>query len=336
VAKNQRSPEGREPAEQPFATIRVVSNRTGISPDTLRIWERRYGFPKPMRRDDGIRVYDEKDIQRIELIARALEAGFRPHEVMSLEEGALRRAIQEQAPPPAGAPSPKSAHTESRPAATIAIATEATSVEAILESLTADDLSRVRSQLRAAAALLGPREFVTELAYPLAKRVGEEWARGRLEVRHEHAMSTALSMQLHLLLGAFEDARARGAGPLVLLATLPNEHHALALDMVALFLASSGALPRVLGPDTPPDQIVLAAKAIEPKAVGVSVSLASDKAAALEAIRVIAKGMPRTSELWIGGSGAASIPLGSANLPGRVHRIGKRWADIEEALARIA
>ena len=66
--------------EEPLAgaSIRVVANRTGIAADTLRVWERRYGFPKPERRPGGSRIYSEDDIARLRLLARALEAGFRP------------------------------------------------------------------------------------------------------------------------------------------------------------------------------------------------------------------------------------------------------------------
>ena len=57
------------------ASIRVVSNRTGIAADTLRMWERRYGFPHPARRPGGSRVYSEDDVARLHLIARAVNAG---------------------------------------------------------------------------------------------------------------------------------------------------------------------------------------------------------------------------------------------------------------------
>lgn len=54
------------------ASIRVVSNRTGIPADTLRIWERRYGFPKPERTPGGSRVYTDEDVARLQLVNRAL------------------------------------------------------------------------------------------------------------------------------------------------------------------------------------------------------------------------------------------------------------------------
>ena len=127
----------------------------------------------------------------------------------------------------------------------------APTVDAVVEALRADDIAGVRSLLRAAAVSLGPRAFVTEIAHPLAVRVGELWARGFLEVRHEHVASACLTSQLHLLLGALEDG---DRSPSVLLATLPGEPHLLGLDMVAVYLAANLAAPHVLGADTPPAQ----------------------------------------------------------------------------------
>src|SRR5690606_17590983 len=77
-------------AEEPGArsleglSIRVVVNRTGIPADTLRMWERRYGFPKPSRRAGGSRLYTEEDVVRLKLVSQALAAGFRPGEVVPL------------------------------------------------------------------------------------------------------------------------------------------------------------------------------------------------------------------------------------------------------------
>ena len=75
------------------ASIRVVANRTGIGAATLRVWERRYEFPRPSRRPGGSRVYSEADIARLHVITRALAAGFRPSEVVSLALDALAKLV---------------------------------------------------------------------------------------------------------------------------------------------------------------------------------------------------------------------------------------------------
>src|SRR5512142_1589875 len=60
-------------------TIRLVSERTGVSVHTLRAWERRYGIPKPSR-DAGnrYRLYDEQDIADVLWLKHQIESGIAP------------------------------------------------------------------------------------------------------------------------------------------------------------------------------------------------------------------------------------------------------------------
>jgi DNA-binding transcriptional MerR regulator len=55
----------------PTFNLKVVLRETGIKPDTLRAWERRYGLPEPQRTSGGHRLYSQRDIDIIKwLIAR--------------------------------------------------------------------------------------------------------------------------------------------------------------------------------------------------------------------------------------------------------------------------
>jgi methanogenic corrinoid protein MtbC1 len=292
------------------ASIRVVANRTGIAADTLRVWERRYGFPNPERRPGGSRVYSEDDVARLLLVNRALAEGYRPSEVVPLPRSELEKIVGRApaSPPPAGA-------------------VGAVTVDAITDALVADDVDRVRSLLRAGALLHGPKAFVSEVAHPLAVRVGRLWEEGRLEVRHEHLASALLTTQLRLLLAANEEGSRR---PVVVLATLPGEPHALALDMVAVHLAASFAAPRLLGADTPPGDIVEAAKALSADAVGLSISGAADVRAAQKGARAIARELPAGVELWLGGAGAAA-----AQVSGAAVRTIATWSELDRALMQL-
>jgi len=48
----------------------------------LRIWERRYGFPAPLRDAAGERVYPAEQVQRLRLLKRLLDSGHRPGRVV--------------------------------------------------------------------------------------------------------------------------------------------------------------------------------------------------------------------------------------------------------------
>lgn len=263
------------------------------------MWERRYGFPKPARRAGGSRVYSEDDVSRLKLIGRALAAGFRPSEAVPLAEEDLARlvaaAVEDAAAKGQGAREAPRAREH---------LTEVPDVASVVEALLADDIVGVRTILRSAALALGPRAFVTALAHPLALRIGELWAEGRLEVRHEHLASACLRSQLAVLLAALDDG---ARSPAVLLAALPGEQHVLALEMIALYLATELAAPRILGADTPPDQIVAAAVALRADVVGITISAASPGESALRALAELASALPRSISLWVGGAGAPAV-----------------------------
>ena len=69
--------------------IGTVSRLTGISPDTLRVWERRYSVVEPVRSAGGGREYSRADIERLQLIKQLVDAGDAIGSVAGLDTSAL-------------------------------------------------------------------------------------------------------------------------------------------------------------------------------------------------------------------------------------------------------
>lgn len=310
------------------SSIRVVANRTGIGAHTLRVWERRYGFPKPERRSGGVREYTEGDIAKLKLVAQALEAGFRAGEVVPLPVADLTRLLEAtqtdlaQASRERPAPRPGDGALEDVRSAGV--------IDRLVAAFVDDDLERAQSMLRAAAVAFDPKSFVTELAHPLALRVGDLWERGELEVRHEHLASACLTRQLHALAAAADGSDQQF--PVVVLATLPGESHVLPLDMVAVYLSASGAAPRMLGADTPPAEISASARAMRANAVGLSISAVADRKQAEAAVRELLGDLPRRTELWLGGGGSRAV-ASAIDGDGVVHV--DSWAALDEQLRAV-
>ena len=289
-------------------SIRVASRLTGISSDTLRMWERRYGFPKPARNDSQVRVYTDADIERLVLISRTLKAGFRSGEVIHRSTEELRALLATSARAEANEPLTPT-------------------LDSLIERLTADDPDGLRDELRQSVALLGPRQFLIEVAAPLVQRVGEEWADGRIGVRHEHLASEVLASQLRLLLSAYED---RAVGPVALLAGFTDEKHSLGIHMVALYLALAGVTPRVLGVNTPPDQVAEAAVALSAQVIGITISASSEIAVTDAQLRHLLAALPNEMEVWLGGSNARKVALRDP----RLHQVVS-WPEVDRAVARL-
>jgi DNA-binding transcriptional MerR regulator/methylmalonyl-CoA mutase cobalamin-binding subunit len=275
--------------------------------DTLRAWERRYGFPKPERRPgSNRRLYSAADVERLVLVARALEAGYRVGDVI----GKTQAELDALANPRRASATPERSR--------------AFDVTRLVDLLAREDVKELEAELRHAAATLGAKRFVTELAHPFTVAVGSAWAAGRLAVRHEHLATECLTTQIRQLLSSYQDLDVR---PLVLLATLPGEQHTLALQMVALYLAVSGAKPRLLGAETPALQLVDAARALDADVVGITITPSANRRLARDGIAVLERKLPEHVEVWVGGSGEAGLSFRS----GRV-RVVPTWSDLDAVL----
>ena len=291
-------------------SIRVASRLSGISADTLRMWERRYGFPDPARLPNGNRVYSAESVQRLIVIARALDAGYRPREVVGKDMETLERMLSrsaQQAAPVVGV-----TNEVWRPA-----------MDAIIDS----DVNTLRSRLRQLVATLGAKRFVTDAVSPLLVEIGRAWAAGSIDVRHEHLASEALTTQLRLLLASFEQASE--GHPRVLVGTLPQEQHRLGMEMAALYLAAEGASIRMVGADTPADQLVEAAKQLGADVIALSVSASSDPMASGGYLHWMMAELPESIQVWIGGSNAVRIREQNTRL-----RVVRDWEDLDVELAR--
>lgn len=300
-----------QPSAQPSHSIKVVSELTGLPMGTLRAWERRYGFPRPeRRRDSNRRLYSSEQLGRLQLVSRLLERGYQPSDVIHKTERELAQLFGDSA----------------TPIRQVTTAASVTDVATLLELLAADDAKGIEEQLRLAAAAWGAKRFVTQLAHPLAQAVGEAWAKGQLLIRHEHLMTECLTTQLRALLAAHQDVDGT---PHVLLGTLPGESHILGLQMVAVYLALSAAKPRLLGANTPPDQIISAAHALGASVVGIAVSPGAEITATRRELRSVAKGLPASTALWVGGAGAKAL----GDLPAQAEAVAS-WLAIDAALAR--
>jgi methanogenic corrinoid protein MtbC1 len=289
----------------------AVTRRTGIGEHTLRAWERRFGFPSPHRLGSGHRRYTAEQVQQLLLINRALDIGYRAGDVVPLGRIDLEDLLRSSGTLDAGVPS----------GITGAI------IEETLDASRRFDRDALAAAMSRDASVLGVGAFLRERVGPLLEEIGESWARGELEVRHEHFFSEILEDQLRAMRAPLE---ASGSGRPVVLATLPNELHDLGLHIAALAVAAAGRTVRVLGPHLPVEEIVQAADVLDAAAVGISVSVFGAGSQTAGEIDQLREGLRPQTRLWVGGAGAAhlkSLPDGAEVL--------SSLDDLESALGRI-
>ena len=306
---------GSTPPDGSSMSIGALSRATGIAVDTLRTWERRYGVPAPMRKPSGHRLYPEAAIEHLRRVAQLLNRGHRPAEILPLAPTKLA-ALLSLSEGRAELPAPSPAAMPAGDAAA------APGFDALADAMLAFDRERLVRELRSNWARLGPLRFLEECAAPFMARIGNGWAAGTTNIRHEHFASACLAEFLHEARGPFTE---RANGPVVAAATLEDDLHEGGLLMVSVLLAVRGCRVVYLGVNLPGDEIAQVARQHPLDAVALSISAVVPKARAARMLRALRAKLPRRVALWVGGAGA----------PGGIRGVD-RFASLAQLDTRIA
>ena len=267
-------------------SIAAVERDTGLSKDTLRAWERRYGYPVPARDPVGERAYPIDQVEKLRLVKRLLDAGHRPGRVVALPVDDLQR-LSESTPGPA-------LHHP------VVAAGAAPDLHGFLAVLREHDVDGLRRLLAQAQVRLGMASFVRDVVSPLNTLVGEAWMRGQLQIFEEHAYTESIQVVLRSAIASLP-----GAAPLdrphVLLSTFPGEPHGLGLLMAEAMLAIEGARCLSLGVQTPLWDLVLAAAAHHSEIVALSFTGCMNPNAVIAGLAELRAKLPPRVEVWAGG-----------------------------------
>lgn len=268
--------------------ISAVERDTGLGKDSLRVWERRYGFPQPLRDANGERLYPAEQVERLRLIKRLIDQGHRPGRLFSTSEDDLLRLAGQ------------------RPVSQRAVPDDDQAVVAqLLALIKSHDAQGLRQALNRAMMRQGLQRFILDSVSVLNRSVGDAWMRGELEVFAEHLYSEQINSLLRQAISSVP-VSTKGR-PRILLTTVPEERHALGLLMVEGLLTLDGATCISLGAQTPLVDIRLAAEAHRVDIVALSFSSAFPVRQIAPLISQL-RGMLRTSiRLWAGGAGTERL-----------------------------
>lgn len=260
-------------------SIGAVERDTGLSKDVLRVWERRYGFPKPERDGNGERVYPENQVDQLRMIRRLMDAGHRPGKLFALTPEEL-------------------AGLDARRAASNHVDTLPEAQRQIIQYLRNHDAQGLRLALSQQLVKQGIQQFSIETVSALNRAIGERWSSGDLEIFEEHLYTECIRAVMY---NAISGMPRHHVEPRMLLTTFPNEPHGLGLLMAEGMLASEGATTISLGTELPMDEIAKAARAFNVHVVCLSFSTAYSVKNALIGIQGLKKLLPDNVDIWIGG-----------------------------------
>ncbi|MDP2263167.1 MAG: cobalamin B12-binding domain-containing protein [Hydrogenophaga sp.] len=285
-------------------TIADVERDTGLSKDTLRVWERRYGFPVPQRDALGERRYDEAQLLRLRHLRRLLDAGHRPGQVVALPLDALLALTPAPAADaPASTAAPEAAPpTRARRAAAAQAPPPAVAapVAQWMELLRQHDAGALRQAFSQYLMAHGLASLVRDGIAAMNVAVGQAWIDGRLAVFEEHLYTEVVQGLLRHAMGQVMAGQPRQP-PRVLLTTIPGEPHGLGLLMAESFLVLEGCDALALGVQTPLPDIEAAALACRADVVALGFTAVQNPRDVLAALARLRERLPPSVEIWAGG-----------------------------------
>lgn len=264
-------------------TIKAITSLTGLTPETLRAWERRYGTVSPQRDDNGRRFYCQNDLEKLSLLAQLTRQGHSIGKLCRLDQQQLKEILNQ---PTNGA-----------------IGSHSLLCEQILDALMQYRLDQCEQLLKRALIASEPLVYVRDTLIPTLQQVGQRWHEGTLSIAQEHMFSACVKRIVFSMVNNIYTPTHRRAG--ILLTTPSGEPHEFGVLMACLIAAVHQYNCYYLGPDLPAEEIVVAAQHLQPNVIVLSLTKTPPEQALIDQLQELAVSTVTTGiPLWIGGKGA--------------------------------
>jgi DNA-binding transcriptional MerR regulator len=239
--------------------LKAVVQQTGIKPDTLRAWERRYGLPTPERSSGRHRLYSQGDVATIEWLTS------RQREALSIKRAVkMYRLIKAEGRDSLEAAAPSAAPTvpvrEPHPVGRTVSELRDQWIDACLEY----DEPRMQQLVSQAFALYSPETVVVELLQRAVAQIGDGWYDGTVTVQQKHFCSGIVIRRPEaLVIGAPPPSRSGR----ILLACPPQEHHVIGPLLLTYLLRRRGWEVLYLGASVPVERLGIMTEVTKPQLV---------------------------------------------------------------------
>jgi DNA-binding transcriptional MerR regulator len=289
--------------------VKAVVRQTGLKPDTLRAWERRYGLPSPGRSAGRHRLYSQRDVEVLRWLAARQQEGLSISRAVDLwrqldadgRDPLLDWAPVPPPPSPLGEPAPMGGTLDQLR-------------EEWLAACLDYDEQRAEQVVTQACALYPIETVCLELLQGALSQVGDLWYRGTATVQQEHFASEMALRRLESLLMATPAPTRPGQ---VLAACPAQEHHVFGLLLLALLLRRRGWAVLYLGANVPIERLEATVSAVGPDLVVLAALRMPSAATLLEAAQVVSRQAP----VGYGGAVFNSLPAIRSRIPG--HFLGE-------------
>ena len=307
-------------SKTPSFNLKVVVAETGIKPDTLRAWERRYGLPQPERTKGKHRLYSQYDLETIKwLIARQAE-GL-----------SISRAVKLWEQLEKDGENPLSVYSIDTLEATAVSPVTGSRIEELRQAwITACcqfDEANAEQVLAQSFAIYPPETVCLQVLMQGLSTIGDQWYRGEATVQQEHFASSLAMRRLHTLMSASPPPTRRER---IIVACPPQEDHAFAPLLLSLMLRYRGWHVVYLGADVPRDRFESTLDTVRPDLVLLTAQLLHTASSLLDIAHFLQE---QKVSVAFGGLIFNLIPDLHKRIPG--HFVGARLEDTPHVIENL-
>lgn len=277
-------------------SIKIASERSGVSAHLIRMWEKRYGALSPDRTETNRRLYSDDDIERLSLLHDCTKQGHRIGNIAALSIASLR----ELAPRPVR-PAPVIAAPSPPPALTDIEASLPPAITPAYRAIRQLDAEALRHCLDQASIDFGYQGMLTKVAVPLMQHIGRLWCEGELTAAYEHFASSTLRTYL---LGQSQAYTAHRNAPVLITVTPTGQLHELGAVVSSAAAHALGWHTIHLGPSLPAAEIAGAAIRAQADLVALSLVHPPDDPDLPAQLRMLRRLLPHNIGIIVGGHSA--------------------------------
>lgn len=224
--------------------MKIVKRITGLTSDTIRVWERRYGAVKPVRTDGNTRMYSEKEIRRLSLLAKLTGLGHRINGIATKSEEELEKLLSSDI-------------RNDEPADNKTELTESGEynhqiINKYLGLIGEFEAEKAESLLKQAALLLDMRDLVIKVLQPIISEVGKKWAAGEFNISQEHVSSEQIK---RILMGLYNSLPVPPGNTSILFSTPEGHFHEFGALIGVILARLAGLNTMYVGPNLPVSEI---------------------------------------------------------------------------------
>jgi MerR family transcriptional regulator, light-induced transcriptional regulator len=270
--------------------IRAVARLTGLAPELIRAWERRYGLIRPERSTGQYRLYSDREVALLRGAKALVDRGLAIGEVARLGNDRLLEAAAHIEPPVDDTAPPAAAPVQE-------------AIDEAVAAITRFDRERVDAVLGRFAATLAPMSLCRQVLLPLLREIGLGWFRGELTVAMEHFGSALVRARI---LRTLERLPRAPGGPRVVCACPAGELHEGALLTFAVHAAAAGWEVIYLGASVPDHDLIDTVQRVQARLLALSVTMDGSEPRVQSLVRALRTRVPSALRIIVGGAGAVA------------------------------